>query len=50
MSATVQTFIANVKRAIWNQETAIIGGGEFTPSELKEIVKALESLKNTKGE
>ena len=49
MNDTVKTFIANAKRAIWNQETVTIGGGEFTPSELKEIVKALESLQNTKG-
>lgn len=47
----MQTIIANIKHSIRNNETVIIGGGEFSPNELRAIVilynasnKALESL------
>lgn len=42
----MDTFIANLKHAIRNRETVTIGGGEFTPQELQEVVKKLEELRN----
>lgn len=41
----MDTFIANLKHAIRNRETVIIGGGEFTPEELKEILNSIEALR-----
>lgn len=40
----MEAFLANLKHAIRNRETVTIGGGAFSPDELKEVVAALESL------
>lgn len=37
----METFIANIKRAIRNRETVAIGGGKFATSELKVVADAL---------
>jgi hypothetical protein len=42
----LSTFIANLKHAVQNQETVTIGGGEFTPAEIDQVLKELESLDN----
>lgn len=39
----MDTFIANLKHAIRNQEIISIGGGKFSRSELKAIVAELEA-------
>lgn len=46
----MDTFIANLKHAIRNRETVIIGGGEFTPEELKEILNSIEELRRSSKE
>jgi hypothetical protein len=38
----LDTFLANLKKAIRDNETVTIGGGVFTPDELREILKAIE--------
>lgn len=40
--SVVKQFAANVKRAIFNRETCTIGGGQFTPDELEEVLRALQ--------
>ena len=40
----MKAFIANLKHAVRNRETVMIGGGEFSPEELKEVAAALETL------
>ena len=45
------TILINIKHAIRNNETVIIGGGNFSPSELAELVgyiAMLEGLVNAK--
>lgn len=36
--------IANLKHAAFNRETVSIGGGEFTPAEIREFVLGHEAL------
>lgn len=38
----MQTLIANLKHAAFNRESATIGGGEFSPKDLKEAARRLE--------
>lgn len=38
----LDTFLANLKKAIRDNETVTIGGGIFTPDELREILRAIE--------
>lgn len=38
----MKTFIANLKKAIRDNENVTIGGGVFTPDELREILEVLE--------
>ena len=40
----MQTFMANLKHAIANRETVSIGGGDFTPDELKAVIAEIEQL------
>ena len=40
----METFLANVRYAIRNKQSAEIGGGIFTWKELEEIVIQIESL------
>lgn len=40
--STLDTFVANLGHAIRNHETVTIGGGEFRPSELVEILEAIK--------
>jgi shikimate kinase len=37
--STIQTFMASVAHAIRNQETVSLGGGLFTPSEMREVMQ-----------
>lgn len=39
----METFVANLKRAIRDHETVSIGGGQFSPAELKTVVAVLET-------
>ena len=41
----MQTFMANLKHAIANRETVSIGGGDFTPDELKAVLAQIDALK-----
>jgi hypothetical protein len=38
-----QTFIANLKKAIRDRETANVGGGGFSGDDLREVLRALEA-------
>ena len=40
----MQTFKANLKRSILNREPADIGGGRFSPDELRELLNRIEDL------
>jgi len=42
MLETTQLFKANLKHAIFDRETVTIGGGEFSPGELKDVLRALD--------
>lgn len=46
----MDTFIANLKRAIRNNETVTIGDGQFTPEELQEVLKKIEELRQSSKE
>ena len=46
----MDAFIANLRHAIRNRETVIIGGGEFTHEELKEILGNIEELRQSYNE
>ena len=39
----METFVANLKRAIRDHETVSIGGGEFSPSNMRTVVAVLET-------
>jgi len=39
----MKAFISNLKRAIQNRESVTIGGGEFSPDELRTVLSALEN-------
>ena len=41
----MQTLMANLKHAIANRETVSIGGGDFTPDELKAVLAQIDALK-----
>lgn len=43
--ANATTLVANLKHAAQNKETLTIGGGIFTPAELKSALQALTILK-----
>lgn len=43
---TFETFIANLKAAIRNNEKVEIGGGIFTKEELKKILEKLKEVKS----
>lgn len=45
MSENVKMFVANLRRAIRRHETVEVGGGLFNPSELQEVLDALEPPK-----
>lgn len=38
------TIVANMRHAVRNHETTLIGGGEFSPSEIKEAADLIEDL------
>ena len=40
----LETFLANLKHAYRNLETVSIGGGEFSPNELKRIEQEIKKL------
>lgn len=42
MPANVITFCANLKRAIRDHESVKIGGGTFSPDELREVLEYLK--------
>lgn len=42
----LSTFLANIKHAIRNKDTVVIGGGEFSHLELARFVNAIESLRS----
>jgi hypothetical protein len=42
----LNTFLANIKEAIWNNQTVSIGGGTFTAEELKKILADITFLQN----
>ena len=46
----METFLANLKNAVHNRETVIIGGGIFTWQELKLIVREIEKLQSNPKE
>ena len=39
-----KTFLANLRHAISNQETVQIGGGSFSPRELKAVLQGVEDM------
>ena len=43
--STLDTFMANLRRAVWNKESATIGGGEFNHQELAEVLEAILQLR-----
>ena len=45
-SKTLETFLANLNLAVCRRNNAEIGGGIFTPAELKEVKKEIENLQN----
>jgi len=46
----MKTFISNLKRAIQNRESVTIGGGQFSPDELRAVLSALENSRKTEKE
>ena len=42
----LETFLANLKSAVWDRETVTIGCGEFSYEELEQIRKEIENLQN----
>lgn len=38
----LKTFLANLKKAIRDNENVTIGGGIFTPAELRQILEVIE--------
>ena len=45
----LEVFLANLKGAWWDRETITVHKGEFTPEEIKQIIKEIEQLKANKG-
>lgn len=41
----MQTVISNIKHAIRNNETVSIGGGEFSPEELRDSLASIETMR-----
>jgi hypothetical protein len=41
---TLNAFIANLRYAIKNNQTVSIGGGDYSPNELKEILFFLNQI------
>jgi hypothetical protein len=39
----MKTFMANLKRAVTDQETVSMGGGDFSPAELQRIWAVIEA-------
>lgn len=44
MSDNLYTFLANLNKAVWDNESVVIGGGEFSPNELVAVVKEIKQL------
>jgi len=42
---TIDTFLANAKRAVRDRETVSIGGGEFSPAEITTVIQAITMLR-----
>lgn len=40
----LQTFLANLKKAARDNTPVYIGGGDFTPDELKAVIAQIEQL------
>jgi hypothetical protein len=40
----VNALRANMRHAVWNRETCTIGGGDFSPDEMRAILATLDSL------
>lgn len=40
----LKTFLANLKKAARDNTPVYIGGGEFTPDELKAVIAEIEQL------
>lgn len=45
----MKTFLANLNHAIRNNETVTIGGGQFTPADLRVISLQLEALQESQA-
>ena len=43
---TIDTFLANAKRAVRDRETVSIGGGEFSPAEINTVIQAITMLRD----
>lgn len=44
MSDNLKTFLANLNKSLWDNESIVIGGGEFSPNELAEVIKEIKQL------
>lgn len=45
MSTDLDVFMANVKKAVLDYDSAMIGGGLFSPSELRQVLTDVSELK-----
>ena len=42
MSDNLCTFLANLNKSVWDNESVTVGGGEFSPNKLAQIVKEIK--------
>lgn len=49
MSDNLKTFLANLNKAVWDNESVTVGGGEFSPNELAEVIKEIKQRFENKG-
>lgn len=42
MSDILRTFLVNLNKSVWDNESITVGGGEFSPNELAEIIKEIK--------
>ena len=41
----LDTFLANLRYAVRNKQTITVGGGDFSPGELKQVLQEIETAK-----
>lgn len=50
MGPNLEQFLVNLKFAAWNGQTISVGGGLYTPKEIKEILEDVKKLVDNQKE